>query len=174
MSTSLRVRSHCLALCFVFGASLLTLPAVDAASQPQLNPIFFAVLPRLKAETSVPVRLPATVYTNGVRLFADLTRHDARGYIVTLSTQENCSVRACVYGIIVVGPRRQNDPAAFSAARRVPLAHNLVGYIFEHCGANCDPPYIAWGDRSSEYAIYMKGKLSDRQFVEMANSMTVY
>ena len=131
-------------------------------------------MPRLKAETTVPVRLPATVYTNGVRLFAEVTSHDAHGYVVTLATQENCSVRACVYGIVVVGQRRQHDPAAFRTARRVPLAHDLVGYIFEHCGANCDPPYIAWGDRSSEYAIYMKGKLSDRQFVEMANSMTVY
>jgi hypothetical protein len=151
--------------------------ALASPSQaPTLNPTFTGILSTLKSSTQVPVVLPAILVAT-TPLYANIDLVDSHDYTVGLSIIQNCNgLQYCQAGLIQSVPTTGSINLTNQLnVVSVTLANGLQAYIAQPpCGASCSPPYIKWISGGREYSIWLKGSLSNQNFIDMANSMTTY
>ncbi|MEO1802513.1 MAG: hypothetical protein AAFR62_19185 [Cyanobacteria bacterium J06629_2] len=139
------------------------------------HPIFREILPKLKAQTKLPISLPAYIpQSNGSnRLYAILETGNASQYRILLAFTENCTGgNACRLGSISAKAITSKSPAL--TGKGVALANGITGYFTDAtCGANCSDATLTWERNSVRYTVGIKaGKLTT--LVKMANSTIAY
>ena len=137
-----------------------------------IEPLFSAVLPRVKPVARVPVRLPARAELDTSRTQLYATGGGRRGrYDLELASASRCGgANACFL-------------ASFTARRGAPLgdrsnvrlARGLRGHYRPlSCGASCSPPSIAWVQGGVRYEMQVRVAAAKRQeraaMIGLANS----
>jgi hypothetical protein len=145
--------------------------------QSHVAETFSQVAPKLRKNTSVPLRLPTFVrgLEDESKLYAVIKSADAAGYVVVLGATPDCQGQhVCSYGIFI-GTSRPLDLIGeydFSDRHgtRVALAHGIKGAFYEtDCGAYCSDALITWSEGNFHYVIGIKAeKKSD--LIRTANS----
>jgi hypothetical protein len=134
-------------------AALLLAPAAEARVVP-IPAAFSAVLPGVKRQSRIPVRLPsrADVDTDVAQLFA--TGGGRRGrYDLELASSSRCGgANACFVAAFTARRARR-----LGERSNVRLARGLRGvYRPLSCGASCSPPSIAWRQGGVRYDMQIR------------------
>ncbi|TMM01083.1 MAG: hypothetical protein E6G10_14155 [Actinobacteria bacterium] len=135
--------------CLPLAVAALALAPAAEARVVSIPPLFSAVLPAVKREAGIPVRLPsrADLDTNRRRLYA--TGRGRRGsYDLELAAAPGCGgATACFVASFTARRARR-----LGERPNVDLALGLRGvYRPLRCGASCSPPSIAWVQRGVRY-----------------------
>ncbi|HHP7232303.1 MAG TPA: hypothetical protein ACFCUY_15760 [Xenococcaceae cyanobacterium] len=141
-------------------------------SQPQA--IFRELLPKLEAQTRLPIRLPSYIpeSDSSYPLYAHLESANASKYQIQLVFTEDCTGEtACYLGSIVAEAVTSQSPAL--RGKTMALADDITGYFRDAtCGANCSDATLIWEQNSVRYTIALKaGRLET--LIKMANSMVL-
>ena len=151
-----------------------TLTSTLAKTQPtqsQPHTIFSELLPKLKAQTELPIRLPAYIpESDGSHsIYALLETANASEYQIQLAFTEDCTGgNACRLGSIFAEAITPKSPVLTGEA--VALANGITGYFTDAtCGANCSDATLTWEQNSVRYTVGIKaGKVTT--LMKMANS----
>lgn len=140
-------------------------------TQTQPHAIFSNLLPKLKVQTELPVRLPAYIpeLEGSNRLYALLESVNASEYRIQLAFTEDCTgENACRLGSIFAEAITAQSPDL--TGKTVALADGITGYFTDAtCGANCSDAALTWQQDSVRYTIAVKaGKVET--LARMANS----
>jgi hypothetical protein len=135
-----------------------------------------SALLQVNRKTKVPVLLPSKLplKVDKEPLYAH-SESEVDSYGITLGTEPDCGVNACLVGIFQA-TRSSEAPHADEVDKLVNLAAGIKGYYTaKSCGASCAPPQIQWMYRRALYTIQFKVDGKDAQedeanIVEMANS----
>ncbi len=135
------------------------------------HPIFREILPVLKTQTSLPIRLPAYIpETDGHNpIYALLEIATTSEYRIMLAFTENCTGgNACRLGNIFAEANTSKTPTLTGEA--VPLANGITGYFTDAtCGANCSDSTLVWEQNNVRYTVAIKaGKVAT--LVKVTNS----
>lgn len=153
------------------GSTVTTLVAEASPTQSSLHPTFSSILPRLKAQTKLPIHLPTYIpESDGSNpVYALLESATASEYQIMLAFTENCTGgTACRLGHISATANVAKAPAP--TGETVSLAEGLTGYFTDAtCGANCSDSTLVWEQNNVRYTVAIKaGKVST--LIKMANS----
>jgi hypothetical protein len=169
------------AICAVTGSQLLLRPVVAQMASPSpaptINPLFASLLPTLKGETNVPVRLPASVPGLGpsVPLYANISFANQQSYIVNFQSAPNCNfAEACTAGSIDSLPVSSSiDLSIFSKYQTITLSNGDTAYVGQPSGFRRSTT-IVWDESGQEYSIELEVVTFPTDLITMANSMTTY
>lgn len=125
----------------------------------QENPLFAPVLPQLRSEVRIPLRLPRVVGWEDSPPdsgFAIVERADSAGYVLMLATVSDCEGgNSCRYGRVsgerVAGAREVPEGTP------VPLADGVTGHFVDAtCGATCGDSKLWWVEDGIRYSVGVK------------------
>jgi hypothetical protein len=142
--------------------AVATEPAVEVpqtVSAGAENPIFAPVLPRLRSEVRVPLRLPEVLGWEDEppdSAFAIVERADPAGYVLMIGLASDCDGgNWCRYGS-VSGERIAGAEAAPDGTP-VPLAEGITGHFVDaECGAVCSDSRLWWEEDGVRYSVGVK------------------
>jgi hypothetical protein len=121
-------------------AALLMLPAAAPAKTIDVPDLFANVLPRVKAKTTVPVRLPQRYISDSKTNVPSGSGRKNR-YTLSISAIRGCGGATACF-IAEFAAKRGAKP---SFTRKVKLAGGRTGYFKPlTCGASCSPPMLEW------------------------------
>lgn len=151
-----------------------TVSSTLAETQPTQSlphTIFSEILPRLKIQTKLTIRLPTYIPESdgSNRMYAILETANASKYKILLAFTEDCTGgNACRLGSTSAEAITPKSPVLTGKA--VALANGITGYFTDAtCGANCSDATLTWEQNSVRYTIAIKaGKVTT--LVKMANS----
>lgn len=134
------------------------------------NPIFSKILPVLKVQTQLTIRLPTYIpETDGSNsIYALMETATAKEYRILLAFTSNCTGgNACRLGSIFAQAITLKTPTL--TGKVVSLANGITGYFTDAiCGANCSDATLVWEQNYVRYAVAIKaGKVAT--LVKMAN-----
>ena len=145
-------------------------PAKSVSTEKQ--DVFASVMPELRKQTRVPLRLPSFLPDSGDKdspVYAILESADPQGYEIQLAWTEDCNGgNACHYGTV----QGSVTPPAEDSGRKVPviLAGGIKGYFIDSsCGAHCSDSWVRWSENGFHYSIGIKAE-KKRNLVRVANS----
>jgi hypothetical protein len=123
------------------------------------NPIFAPVLPRLRSEVRIPLRLPEVLGwedTPPDSAFAIVERADSAGYTLMIALASFCDGgNWCRYGN--VSGERIAGAAKREAGTPVPLADGVTGHFVDAtCGAVCSDSELWWDEGGVRYSVGVK------------------
>ncbi|HST62835.1 MAG TPA: hypothetical protein VLK84_29280 [Longimicrobium sp.] len=132
--------------------------APQAAAEPE-NPIWTPVLPRLRSEVRIPLRLPEVLGWEDEppdSAFAIVERADPAGYVLMIGLASDCDGgNWCRYGS-VSGERIAGAEDA-PGGTPVPLADGITGHFVDAtCGAVCSDAKLWWEEDGVRYAVGVK------------------
>lgn len=156
------------------GSPRSAVTSASAKTQPTQSlphPVFSKILPRLKVQTKLAIRLPAYIpESDGPnRLYAILETANALEYQILLAFTENCTGgNVCRLGSTSAEAITPKSPVLKGKA--VALNNEITGYFTDAtCGANCSDATLTWEQNSVRYTVAIKaGKVTT--LVKMANS----
>lgn len=140
-------------------------------TQSQPHPIFREILPRLKVQTKLTIRLPAYIPESDSPnpIYTILETANVSEYQILFAFTKNCTGgNACRLGSTSAEAITPKSPALTGKA--VALANGITGYFIDAtCGANCSDATLTWEQDSVRYTVAIKaGKMTT--LVKMANS----
>lgn len=142
-----------------------------ASTESSPHPIFSSILPILKAQTKLPIRLPTYIpESDGPNpIYAIIETATASEYQIMLAFTKDCTGgTACRLGYISAAANTAKTPALMG--KTIVLAEGITGYFTDAvCGANCSDATLVWEQNSVRYTVAIKaGKVAT--LVKMANS----
>jgi hypothetical protein len=156
-----------LLLVFSLLAALVAVPAL-AASSVDVPAKLDSVLPKVRSKSKIPVRLPSSVDSLGVkpsRVRGSVEQVSSGQYHLALGVGSGCHEATACFVAAFFGRKG----AALDIKRKVSLARGITGrYQPISCGASCAAAEIQWKQSSVAYAIQFKG--TKKQMVALANS----
>jgi hypothetical protein len=145
-------------------------PAKSVGAERQ--DVFASVMPALRKQTRVPLRLPSFLPDSGDKdspIYAILESADPQGYEIQLAWSDDCNGgNACHYGTV---QGRVTPPEGVSG-RKVPvtLEGGIKGYFIDaSCGAHCNDSWVGWSENGFHYSIGIKAE-KKRVLIRVANS----
>ncbi|WP_319422730.1 hypothetical protein [Pleurocapsa sp. FMAR1] len=152
-------------------STLTSTLAKTEPSQSQPQAIFSQLLPKLKAQTELPIRLPAYIPESdgSLTIYAILETANVSKYEIQLAFTEDCNgASVCRLGSTsaeAIAPK-----SSVLTGEAVALANGITGYFTDAtCGANCSDATLTWEQNSVRYTVGIKaGKVTT--LVKMANS----
>lgn len=140
-------------------------------SNSQLNPVFKAVIPKLKQKTQIRILLPKFIpESDGENpIYAIVENATLKKYEILLGFSPDCTGgTACRLGIVAAEAVTRKTPRLTGKA--VSLAKGITGYFVDFsCGANCSDATLTWRQQVVQYTVGLKA--GDRaSLVKMANS----
>lgn len=139
-------------------------------TQSLRHPIFSEILPRLKIQTKLTIRLPAYIPESdgSNRIYAILETANASKYEILLTFTEDCTEgNACRLGSTSA---EAIIPESLLTGKPIALANGITGYFTDAtCGANCSDATLTWEQNSVRYTIAIKASKMTT-LVKMANS----
>ena len=152
-------------------AAVTSALAKTQPTQSLPHPIFREILPELKDQTGLPIRLPVYIpESDGPNpIYALLQSANASKYEIRLAFTSDCTGgNACSLGSTFAEAITPQSPVLTGKA--VALANGITGYFTDAtCGANCSDATLTWEQNSVRYTVAIKaGKVAT--LVKMANS----
>ncbi|MBB4637823.1 hypothetical protein [Longimicrobium terrae] len=132
--------------------------AAQAGKGGDENPIFIPILPRLRSEVRIPLRLPAVLGWEDEApdsAFAIVERADSAGYVLMIALASDCDGgNWCRYGSVSGGPVDGDDGVEGTP---VALADGVTGHFVDAtCGAVCSDSRLWWMENGVRYAVGVK------------------
>jgi hypothetical protein len=150
-------------------AALLLLPAAASAKTIDVPDLFANVLPRVKAKTTVPVRLPQRYISEANKNFPSGSARKNR-YTLSIGAIRGCGGATACF-VADFGAKRGAQP---SFTRTVKLVGGRTGYFKPlTCGGSCSPPMLEWRQGGVLYWIQAHAgtaKQEKKRLRRMANS----
>lgn len=132
--------------------------ASQAPNEGGENPIFIPILPRLRSEVRIPLRLPAVLGWEDEApdsAFAIVERADSAGYVLMIALASDCDGgNWCRYGSVSGGPVEGDDVVEGTP---VALGDGVTGHFVDAtCGAVCSDSRLWWMENGVRYAVGVK------------------
>ena len=151
--------------------------APGAACDARLLPL----VPRLKRQVEVPVRLPRSLgffrTARRAQLYLSVSMAAADGYEVRIEHEGDCGgANHCFVGSISGQSRTEANKdfldAIIAEGKVVRLANGVAGYYFEGpCGASCVPDSLMWRQDGFYYVVTSAGAGAADGIARIADSM---
>jgi hypothetical protein len=147
-----------LVCCFL--ASVL--PAQQAA---EANDALAAIIPELKAQTSISVLLPQRLPALAEKIYYAHAKGDAEGYTIRLESDADCDgANACFLGML-----RAKRSGRFSFPETVKLDQTTTArFKPTSCGGSCSEAAIEWKYRGVLYLAQLNLRTANEQEVRTA------
>lgn len=141
-------------------------------TQSHPHGIFSELLPKLQAQTKLPIRLPAYIPESDSSEpppYALLESANSSEYQIQLAFTEDCmGESACHLGSIVA--EAITSESADLTGKTVALTDGITGYFTDAtCGASCSDATLIWEQNLVRYTIAIKAGRVET-LVKMANS----
>ncbi len=154
-------------------ASLFTVFSLANFVLAQEAAIFQAILPQLRRQTVLPIRLPTQLppEVNHQRIYVS-AQGSRNEYKILLESHPSCGATACYIGSFHAS---LTDRINLLDLQYIALANGIRGYYQPlSCGGSCSPPIMMWIQDGIVYRIQMRVSrdpdVALRSMIDLANS----